>query len=57
MSGAVFERRLIEKYISDNGVDPVANKPLSADDLIDVKGSVLCEGLTSGILSFRDFLE
>ena len=39
VSGAVFERRLIEKYINDNGVDPVANKPLSADDLIDIKGN------------------
>ncbi|XP_043198243.1 pre-mRNA-processing factor 19-like isoform X1 [Amphibalanus amphitrite] len=41
VSGAVFERRLIEKYITDNGVDPVANKPLSADDLIDIKVSAL----------------
>ena len=39
ISGAVFERRLIEKYITDNGIDPVANKPLSADDLIDIKGN------------------
>ena len=38
VSGAVFERRLIEKYITDNGVDPVANKPLTADELIDIKG-------------------
>ncbi|RMJ28604.1 cell cycle control protein [Aspergillus sp. HF37] len=36
-SGSVFEKRLIEAYISDNGKDPVNGEELSADDLIEVK--------------------
>lgn len=36
-SGAVFERRIIEKYIQENGVDPISGKELSVDDLIEIK--------------------
>ena len=42
VSGAIFERRLIEKYILDNGIDPVSGKELTADMLIDVKGMNNC---------------
>ncbi|MCJ1290742.1 hypothetical protein MMC34_002284 [Xylographa carneopallida] len=38
-SGNVFERRLIEAYISENGTDPVTNEELTIDDLIDLKAS------------------
>ncbi len=38
-SGAVFEKRLIEKYIEENGKDPVTGEDLSTDDLITVKSS------------------
>ena len=37
--GNVFEKRLIEAYISENGTDPVTNETLNTDDLIDVKSS------------------
>jgi hypothetical protein len=37
VSGAIFEKRLIEKYLVENGVDPINGKELSADMLIDVK--------------------
>ncbi|EME47540.1 hypothetical protein DOTSEDRAFT_69479 [Dothistroma septosporum NZE10] len=36
-SGNVFERRLIETYISEHGSDPVNGDELSVDDLIDLK--------------------
>jgi pre-mRNA-processing factor 19 len=41
----VFERRLVEKYIAENGVDPITNEVLSEEQLIDIKGScrTLCE--------------
>ena len=37
--GNVFEKRLIEAYISENGKDPVTNEDLSTDDLVDLKSS------------------
>ncbi|KAK5122138.1 hypothetical protein LTR85_004384 [Meristemomyces frigidus] len=40
-SGNVFERRLIEAYISENGFDPVNGEELTTDDLIDLKQSRL----------------
>ncbi|KAL5343213.1 WD40-repeat-containing domain protein [Aspergillus crustosus] len=36
-SGSVFEKRLIEAYIAENGKDPVTGQELSTDDLIEVK--------------------
>ena len=40
VSGCVFERALIEKHLADNGgLDPIANQPLTADQLIAVKGT------------------
>ncbi|CAH2241042.1 jg4111 [Pararge aegeria aegeria] len=36
-SGAVFERRIIEKYIIENGVDPISGKELRVEDLIEIK--------------------
>ncbi|KAI8435413.1 hypothetical protein MSG28_003723, partial [Choristoneura fumiferana] len=36
-SGAVFERRIIEKYIIENGVDPISGKELHIEDLIEIK--------------------
>ncbi|EDO47404.1 predicted protein [Nematostella vectensis] len=41
LSGNVFERRLIEKYIAENGTDPVNGEPMSEDQLIDVKVNTL----------------
>uniref|UniRef100_A0A8C1CGE8 Pre-mRNA-processing factor 19 n=1 Tax=Cyprinus carpio carpio TaxID=630221 RepID=A0A8C1CGE8_CYPCA len=39
VSNQVFERRLIEKYIAENGVDPINGQPLSEEQLIDIKVS------------------
>ncbi|KAA8652711.1 hypothetical protein EYZ11_008291 [Aspergillus tanneri] len=36
-SGSVFEKRLIEAYIAENGKDPVNGEELSTGDLIEVK--------------------
>ncbi|KAJ8917868.1 hypothetical protein NQ315_010781, partial [Exocentrus adspersus] len=36
-SGAIFEKRIIEKYIQENGVDPISGKELSVEDLIEIK--------------------
>ena len=37
VSGCIFEKRLLEKYVQANGVDPTNNEPLSMEDVIDVK--------------------
>ncbi|EWC48146.1 hypothetical protein DRE_02250 [Drechslerella stenobrocha 248] len=36
-SGHVFEKRLIEAYIQENGKDPVTGEDLGLDDLVDLK--------------------
>lgn len=36
-SGNVFERRLIEQYIKENGTDPVNGEELTVGDLIDLQ--------------------
>ena len=41
VSGQVYERRLIEKFISDNGTDPINREPLSVEQLIEIKCSPL----------------
>ena len=41
VSGQVYERRLIEKFISDNGTDPINQEPLSVEQLIEIKCSPL----------------
>lgn len=40
-SGALFEKRLISKYIQEEGKCPVTGEDLEEDDLIVVKGSSL----------------
>ncbi|KAI1822517.1 WD40-repeat-containing domain protein [Xylaria intraflava] len=39
LSGSVFEKRLIEKYIEENGKDPVSGEDLALDDLLAIKSA------------------
>ncbi|XP_043279544.1 pre-mRNA-processing factor 19-like [Venturia canescens] len=41
VSGSIFEKRLIEKYVSENGVDPITGTELAIKDLIDIKTTPL----------------
>ena len=47
VSGQVFEKRLIEKYIQENGVDPLNQQPLSVEELIELKVSQVIFGYKS----------
>ncbi|GAA35974.2 pre-mRNA-processing factor 19 [Clonorchis sinensis] len=38
-SGHVFERRVIEKYLQENGTDPIDQQPLTVEELIEIKTS------------------
>lgn len=38
-SGQLYERRLIEKYIAENGTDPTSGEKLELEDLIAIKAS------------------
>jgi hypothetical protein len=38
-SGHVYERRLIQKYITENGTDPITGDKLDDSDLVSVKAS------------------
>lgn len=37
VSGCIYERRLIEKYLTENGVDPMNGEKLEAEQLVEVK--------------------
>jgi len=39
VQGNVFERRLIESYIAENGTDPITNEELTVEDLVDLRTS------------------
>lgn len=41
VSGHIYERRLIEKYIKENGSDPMNGEKLGIEMLVDVKASAL----------------
>ncbi len=38
-SGHIYERRLVQKYITENGTDPVTGEKLEESDLVSVKAS------------------
>ncbi|QLL30354.1 hypothetical protein HG536_0A01710 [Torulaspora globosa] len=38
-SKCIFEKELIEQYVSDEGKDPVTNSPLTVDELIEISQS------------------
>ena len=38
ISGHIYERRLIEKYIRENGTEPMTGEKISIDMLVDIKG-------------------
>ncbi len=41
-SNNVFEKRLVVKYVEDNGTDPINGEPLSVDQLLEIKGLHVC---------------
>ena len=41
VSGCIYEKRLIIKYLHESPTDPVTGQPLTEEQLIDVKGELL----------------
>lgn len=55
-SGQIYERRLILKYITENGTDPITGDKLEESDLISVKASAypeFCAGNTGASSHYR----
>lgn len=40
VSGYVYEKRLILKYITENGTDPMNNQALTAEQLVEIKSEL-----------------
>lgn len=38
VSGSIFEKRLIEKFVNEKGIDPVNGQELDVTQLIEIKG-------------------
>src|SRR4051812_45674263 len=36
-SGAIFEKRLIMKYLDNDSIDPINGKPLTKEQLVEIK--------------------
>jgi len=51
VSGSIYERRLIEKYIAENGTDPMNGEKLNASELVDIKSKILFPMLESNFVS------
>lgn len=50
VSRHVFEKRLIVKFVQQNGSDPVNGEPLTEDDLLEIKGD--CKRGNSKLVNF-----
>ncbi len=42
VSNNVFERRLVVKFVEENGTDPINGEPLSVEQLLEIKGLKDC---------------
>lgn len=40
VSRHIFEKRIVVKFIQQNGSDPINGEPLTEDDLIEIKGEI-----------------
>lgn len=56
-SGCLFERRLIEKYIADNGRCPKTGEPLRKEDLVAVACGVSVPRTTAALTSIPGLLQ
>jgi pre-mRNA-processing factor 19 len=56
-SGQLYERRLILKYVTENGKDPVSGEKLDESDLVSVKASEWCKFLLSNCMDWKLVLE
>lgn len=46
VSGYIFEKRLLLKYIQENGTDPMSNEALNPEQLIEVKCNIFTHVFT-----------
>ena len=53
VSGCIYEKRLIIKYLHESPTDPITGQPLTEDQLIDVKGIELVYNFAMNRMKFH----
>ncbi|CAG0918553.1 unnamed protein product, partial [Notodromas monacha] len=57
VSGCIFERRLIEKYLTEHGTDPINGEKLTTEMLIEVKTPSIVKGMPPSATSIPAILK
>jgi pre-mRNA-processing factor 19 len=52
VSGCIYEKRLIIKYLQESSTDPITGQSLTEDQLVEVKGTLIISDINLDLLPF-----